>query len=261
MAVGLGILGASGRAGSQVVKVLPEFPDFRLKAALVAPCCPTLGRLCLSAEENHGEAVSYSSDLAAAAGACEAFIDFSTPESSLALLRLASQNAKPLFIGTTGFSDAQMDEVRELARKSPVLVAPNASFGVLVLRRLVKQAKRMLGPGFDSEILEVHHAMKKDAPSGTALTIGRDLTADFPSKLLFNRRGLRQEGEIGIASLRGGDVCGDHTVFFFGPSERLELTHRITDRAVFARGALKALEQLITCPPGLYSLEDMFKSV
>lgn len=249
----LGVLGASGRTGSQVLKVLPEFSGFELKAALVAPDCPLLGQDCF--HPVCGAAIRYSSDLARAAAECESFVDFSTPQSALELVRLCAN--KRFFIGTTGFSSLELAELKEMGARNVILLAANASFGVYALRRLALEAQRLLGAEFQIEILDLHHALKKDAPSGTALALGADLQKQSAASLALGRQGLRSENQLGIASLRGGDVMGDHTVFFLGRGERLELTHRVTDRAIFARGALKALQALSGKACGFYTLEDL----
>lgn len=251
----LGVMGASGRAGSQVLRVLPEFKEFRLEAALVAPDCSKIGELCLGANENGGREVRYSSDVELASHSCDAFIDFSTPESSLKLMR--TFKGKALFIGTTGFSAAQQSEIRDISSCTPLLVAPNAAWGVSVWLKLAEKAQELLGGDFQIELLEMHHAAKKDAPSGTAFEGARRLAVNSGSKVCVFPRSPRGENEIGMASLRGGDVVGEHTFFFLGPGERLEITHRAADRAIFARGALKALCWLVRQGPGLYGMQDL----
>jgi len=191
-------------------------------------------------------------------------IDFTAPDASVRHALIAGRLGKPLVIGTTGLNDAHMASIREAAKTAPILVTPNASLGVNVLIELVKCAAKSLGPEFAIEIFETHHSKKVDAPSGTALALGRAAAeargTQISTKAVFDRHGHtgeRSRDEIGFASLRGGDVVGDHTVFFYGQGERLELTHRATDRALFARGAVQAARWLAAQPPGFYSMKDM----
>lgn len=259
MVTRIGVLGASGRAGSKVVDVLSESPELQLSAAMVAPNCTQLGQICLIAGKNQGQEVCFSCALEEGVARSDVLIDFSSPASALALARLCAMAGKPLFIGTTGLDETQRAELKELSRRIAILIAPNASLGAFVLRELCLQAQQILGTDFDIEVLELHHGLKKDAPSGTARELANSLAIAGLS-IQNNRVHPRQKNEIGVAALRGGDVVGDHSVFFLGKGERLEITHRAADRSIFARGAVKGALRLIGKGAGLYSMRDLWLS-
>jgi 4-hydroxy-tetrahydrodipicolinate reductase len=177
---------------------------------------------------------------------CDVAIDFSNADAITEVSAAALQHRKPLVIGTTGHSQEQRRLIEETAQSLPVVFASNFSIGVNVLFWLTRKAAEQLGGDFDAEIIETHHKMKKDAPSGTAKTLAEVLKAS-----------KKTQTEISIQSIREGDVVGEHTVIFRGPSERLELTHRAASREIFARGALRAAKWIINQPPGLYSMQDV----
>ncbi|HRC25827.1 MAG TPA: 4-hydroxy-tetrahydrodipicolinate reductase [Alphaproteobacteria bacterium] len=196
-------------------------------------------------------------------------VDFTTPQSTRAHIDLAARLGKPCVIGTTGLNADDERALKDAARTAPILSAANMSAGVTLLCALVEQAAAALGPEWDIEIFEAHHRAKVDAPSGTALALGRSAAsgrglsgagASENDPFTFARHGktgARTEGTIGFSVARGGDVVGDHTVFFYGAGERIELTHRATDRALFARGAIRAALWLPGRPPGLYTMRDV----
>jgi 4-hydroxy-tetrahydrodipicolinate reductase len=187
-------------------------------------------------------------------------IDFSHADAIGDVCAAASRHRRPLVVGTTGHSPAQRGEIERCAASTAVLLSSNFSIGVNALFWLTRKAGEMLGPDFDVEIVEMHHRLKKDAPSGTALTLSEILQAQRELAPVHGRRGLvgeRKSNEIGIHSVRGGDVVGDHTVIFAGAGERLELTHRATSRQTFARGALRAAGWMVGRAPGLYSMDDV----
>jgi 4-hydroxy-tetrahydrodipicolinate reductase len=177
---------------------------------------------------------------------CDVAIDFSNADAITEISAAALQHRKPLVIGTTGHSQEQRRLIEETAQSLPVVFASNFSIGVNVLFWLTRKAAEQFGGDFDAEIIETHHKMKKDAPSGTAKTLAEVLKAT-----------KKTQTEISIQSIREGDVVGEHTVIFRGPSERLELTHRAASREIFARGALRAAKWIINQPPGLYSMQDV----
>jgi 4-hydroxy-tetrahydrodipicolinate reductase len=177
---------------------------------------------------------------------CDVAIDFSNADAITEVSAAVLQHRKPLVIGTTGHSQEQRRLIEETAQSLPVVFASNFSIGVNVLFWLTRKAAEQLGGDFDAEIIETHHQMKKDAPSGTAKTLAEVLKAT-----------KKTQTEISIQSIREGDVVGEHTVIFRGPSERLELTHRAASREIFARGALRAAKWIINQPPGLYSMQDV----
>ncbi|MCS6946445.1 MAG: 4-hydroxy-tetrahydrodipicolinate reductase [Steroidobacteraceae bacterium] len=251
----LGVIGAAGRMGRSIIALLPEFPHLQLAAAVERSGHAALG-------ETIG-GVRLSDDLGAALRAVEVVVDFSHADCSVELLRACADANVACLIGTTGHGPTFSDALNAAARRIPVLQTANTSAGVNVLLSLVRQAARSL-PDFDIEIVEAHHRHKLDAPSGTALALGRAAAeargADFERLRAGAReaRAPRRGGEIGFASLRGGDIAGDHTVVLAGIGERLELKHQATDRSVFARGALRAAAWLVERPAGCYSMADVF---
>jgi 4-hydroxy-tetrahydrodipicolinate reductase len=204
-------------------------------------------------------------DPAALFGASDVVIDFSTPEAAVVSARLAAQHKKPLLLGTTGLNEEQGAAVRDAAKTVPIVWPPNTSLGVTLLTALIEEAARRLGPDWDIEIVEMHHKHKVDAPSGTALALGRAAATgrgvDLAKVSARGRDGItgaRKEGAIGFAALRGGDVAGDHTVIFAGEGERLEFTHRAASRGIFAKGAIRAALWLGQGrKPGLYGMKDV----
>lgn len=211
--------------------------------------------------EDLGDGVFATADLTAAIKPADVVIDFSRPDMTMEMLEVLEKNPKPVIIGTTGFNDIEQATIEKLAKKMPILLSSNTSLGVNLLFGLVKQAASKLGAEYDIEIIEMHHKHKVDAPSGTAISLGkaaaeaRGITLENSD--LYNRSGKREQGGIGFASLRGGDVVGEHNVIFAGAGERLELGHIATNRAIFAHGALTAAKWLIGKKPALYSMQDV----
>ncbi len=193
----------------------------------------------------------------------DAVIDFSLPQATETLLEHLSGTSAALVSGVTGRSPAQEEAIRNEAARRPVFIAANFSLGIAVLNHLVKQAVRALGPSFDSEVFEIHHRRKADAPSGTALELARSAADaahyDWPDsrRVRDGKDALRGEKEVGTAAIRGGTVAGEHTVYLLGDSERIELTHRATNRDVFALGALRASQWVSRQEPGLYDMTSM----
>jgi 4-hydroxy-tetrahydrodipicolinate reductase len=259
------IVGISGRMGQALVRVASEFPELRISGAVASAGSTSLGHDAgvLAGVEPLG--VEVTSDLSTAVAAADVAIDFSQPHAARANIAACRAARKPLLIGTTGFAaeltEAELDAA---ARDIPLLIAPNTSLGVALLMELVRRAARALPPEFDIEIIEAHHRMKRDAPSGTALALaraagdGRGLPApEALSGASAGRVGPRRQGEIGFAVVRGGDIVGEHTVLFAGAGEELRLSHRAADRAIFARGALRAALWLLRQPPGRYGMSDI----
>ena len=198
------------------------------------------------------------------AGAGDVAIDFTTPDATLKNLKAAVEMGKGMVIGTTGMEKDQRAEIENASRRIPIVFAPNMSVGINLMLRLIREAALVLGEDFDIEVIEAHHRFKKDAPSGTAMKLaevlaeamGKDLEKDG----VFARKGMigeRKRGEIGVQTLRAGDIVGDHTVLFGGMGERLEITHRASGRETFARGAVKAALWLKGRGPGLYSMQHV----
>ena len=203
-------------------------------------------------------------DLSSAIGNCDIVIDFSSHSATLEVAKLCAKHKKALVIGTTGHSDAEAAEIKKLKSEISIVWASNFSTGVNTLFWLTRKAAEILGPDFDLEVIEMHHRLKKDAPSGTAKTLA-EILADV-RKLSFNKAarhgrdgvvGARQQSEIGMHSIRGGDVVGDHTVVFANVGERVELTHKASSRDTFANGALRAAHWLVKQKPGLYDMQDV----
>ncbi|MFO7156481.1 MAG: 4-hydroxy-tetrahydrodipicolinate reductase [Pseudomonadota bacterium] len=250
------LVGIGGRMGEEILRLAPEMQVQVVAGTGTGRRVPeSAARLGIPVETDLGRALDRGADVV---------IDFSSPEGCAVAARICAERGVPLVSGTTGLDEAGFALLRETAQRVPVLHAPNMSVGIQLLLRLVEETARALGEGFDVEILEAHHRHKKDAPSGTALrlaetvaaALGRDLREDGR----FGREGLvgpRPAREIGVLALRGGDVVGEHTVYFFGEGERLELTHRASSRSAFARGALRAARWIVGRPPGLYGMRDV----
>jgi len=262
-AVRLAIAGAGGRMGRALLEAASATPGVAVSAALEAPSSPLLGRdageLCAGAK-----GVAIGSDIAAAVAASDALVDFTRPAGTLAHLAACVAAGKALVIGTTGFEPQEMDAIRAGAARIPVVLAPNFSIGVNVSLKLVDLAARALGPDYDVEVFEMHHKLKVDAPSGTALKLGEVAAKARGTSLekdgVYARHGVtgeRKGGTIGFSVARGGDVIGDHTVYFAGTGERIEITHRSNSRATYAQGAIRAARWLVGRSPGLYGMDDV----
>src|ERR671934_1826736 len=263
-AVDLVIAGAAGRMGSRIVALHRDAPGLRLAAALEAPGHRALGRDAGEAAGAGALGVAITADAAAAIARDRVLVEFSVPDASLEHLQLVASAGARAVIGTTGFSAAQRDEIATLARQAAILVAPNMSVAVTLAFSLLRTMAKALGDDYDVEITEVHHRYKKDAPSGAAVRmaeiVAEALGRDLRKVGVYGREGLpgeRSAREIGVMSLRSGDVVGEHTVSFGTLGERLELTHRAHSRDTFARGALRAVRWIAGRGPGLYSMHDV----
>lgn len=251
--------------GRALVRAASELPAVQITGAVASAGSASLGRDAGTLAGVEPLGVEVTSDLAAALAGADFAIDFSRPHAARTNIAACRAARKPLLIGTTGFAaEVTEAELEAAASDIPLLIAPNTSLGVALLAEVVRRAARALPPEFDIEIIEAHHRMKRDAPSGTALALaraageGRGLT---PSEALSGssagRTGPRRQGEIGFAVIRGGDLVGEHTVLFAGPGEQLRLSHRADDRAIFARGALRAALWLRGQSPGRYGMSDI----
>ena len=258
------VAGAAGRMGTRIIACLREEPQLRLVAALEAAGHPALGR---DAGEVAGAGhlgVPIGSDAKAVLTGGRVLIEFSVAEASLDHLRIVAAVGGRAVIGTTGFTAEQRGEIGRLAGHCAILLSPNMSVGVNLVFKLLAIMARALGGEYDVEITEIHHRMKQDAPSGTALRmaeiVAEALGRDLDRVAVYGRRGqpgARTREEIGILSLRSGDVVGEHTVSFGALGERIELTHRAGSRDTFARGALRAARFIVDRAPGLYSMQDV----
>lgn len=254
--------GAAGRMGQSIVRLLPE-SSLRLSAALVRPGSALIGELISAQIPEYKGTLEYADALDPDAP-CDVLVDFSHGESFSAALELARYRRAAFVSGTTGLNPLQQAELAHAAQSIPVLWAANFSLGVALLTRLVREASRALGAGVDVEIVEAHHRHKQDAPSGTALHLGRAVAEGrdvvLETVAVHDRSSApraRREGEIGFASLRAGDIVGEHTVMFAMAGERLSLSHSAGSRDLFARGALRAASWLIGKAPGQYRMEDV----
>jgi 4-hydroxy-tetrahydrodipicolinate reductase len=258
------VAGAAGRMGSRLVACLREVPDLRLVGALEAPGHPAAGRDAGEVAGVGALGVPIGADAVSAIVRDRVLIEFSVPEATLEHLRRAADAGARAVIGTTGFTPSQRDEIAALARRTAIMLSPNMSVGVTLALQVLATMARALGDDYDVEITEIHHRFKKDAPSGTALrmaeVVAEALGRDLGAVGVYGRQGVpgeRSTKEIGMLSLRSGDVVGEHTVSFGTLGERLELTHRAHSRDTFARGALRAARWVATRPPGLYSMQDV----
>jgi 4-hydroxy-tetrahydrodipicolinate reductase len=253
--------------GRRVVDVMRADTALQLVGAVSHSAHPALGR---DAGEVAGVGplgVSLTHNLVDVLPPADVIIDFSVPEATITYLRTAADLHKAMVIGTTGFTAAQREEIGQLSQRVPCLVAPNMSVGVQVMFQLLQQLVTLLGPDYDVEILEMHHRMKVDAPSGTALRMAAIVAEALGRKVddvaVYERRGVvgrRSANEIGMQAVRAGDIVGEHTVIFGGIGERLELVHRSQSRDTFAQGALRAAKWIVRQPPGLYGMEDLLRS-
>jgi 4-hydroxy-tetrahydrodipicolinate reductase len=265
MPTSLVICGAAGRMGRTLVSLAAADPELRVVGAVEATGAPAVGADAGEVAGVGSLGVRISTDYALLARADAVALDFTTAEAALDHLRSAVEKQAPIVVGSTGFDARQQRELEQLAPRTRTVIAANMSVGVNVLLMLVRAAARALGDSFDPEIAEIHHRMKIDAPSGTALALARavaeELGRDLAGHALHGRQGVigrRTDEEIGVMGLRGGDVIGDHTVFFLGMGERLELTHRAQSRECLARGALRAAKWLAARPQaGRYSMADV----
>ncbi|HET9935318.1 MAG TPA: 4-hydroxy-tetrahydrodipicolinate reductase [Methyloceanibacter sp.] len=260
----LAVLGAAGRMGQALTRVIAETPGCAVAGAIEAKGSPHVGR---DAGEIAGLAplgIAISDDPLPVFAHIDGVLDFTTPASTVAFAGLSAQARIVHVIGTTGLSAADEAKIEAAARHATIIKAGNMSQGVNLLAALAARVAEALGPEFDIEILEMHHRHKRDAPSGTSLLLGRAM-AEARGVSLEERGvrtrdgdvGPRREGDIGFAALRGGDMVGEHRVIFAGPGERIELAHIASNRGIFARGAVKAALWARGRAPGLYAMTDV----
>lgn len=257
------VAGATGRMGRMLVEAATKQEGIVLAAAFDRPGAPGVGRDAGEAIGLH-TGVTISDDVVAAIGAADCVIDFTRPEGSLQHLEIARAQHKAVVIGTTGFDAAGKTAIAEAAQTVPVVFAPNMAVGVNAVFRLLEVAARILAEGYDVEIIEAHHRLKVDAPSGTALRMGeivaRELGRDLDECAIYGREGHTGERDaqtIGFSTIRGGDVVGDHTVLFAGIGERIEITHKSGSRMPYALGAMRAAKFLHGRGPGLFDMQDV----
>ncbi len=258
------VAGAAGRMGCRLVSLVRDSTALTLGGALEGKSHHALGEDAGETAGSGHAGVPITDDLAALMERGEVVIDFSSPQATLEHLRIVAQHRRAMVIGTTGFSASELEEVRSLARQVPCVVSPNMSVGINLICKVIGEMAKALGDEYDIEVIEAHHRLKKDAPSGTALKIAEVLAQAVSRNLgevgVYARQGLigeRTKGEIGIQTIRAGDIVGDHTVIFGGMGERIEVTHRASSRDTFASGALRAARWVVRQPPGLYDMMDV----
>jgi len=264
MSIKIGILGAAGRMGRMLLRLASETPGLRIAGGSDRPGSADLDSDLGEIAGIGGLGLPLLEDPAPLFAEADVLLDFTQAEASVRHARLAAENGVGLVIGTTGQDAAQQAAIAESAERAPILQAANMSLGVNLLMLLVEQVAARLDAEYDVEVLEMHHRLKVDAPSGTALALGRAAAAGRGRPLeelwVKSRDGItgrRTPGTIGFATLRGGDVVGDHSVIFAGPGERLELTHKASSRELFAQGALRAARWLAGKPAGQYTMRDV----
>ncbi len=248
---GVCVSGARGRMGRMLVELVDGAEDLSLAAALERPAHPELGVVVAAG-------VELVDDPESAIRAADVLLDFSLPGSVAAHVRIAADAGKAVVAGTTGLDEEQMDALRTAASRVAVVHGSNMSRGVFVLTELVRAAARCLSGDYDVEIVEAHHRAKRDSPSGTAWQLAETVRSVRGGETVYGRAARRGPGEIGLSALRGGDVVGEHQVWFFGPGEQIGLTHRATTREHFCRGALAAVRFARGKEPGIYTMADVF---
>lgn len=260
-AIKYAMVGAAGRMGQTIIELArqyqtPNGSSFSLTGAIDRPDSDWIGREVI-------KDVVVTDDLADALKDADVVIDFSNPENSLEVARYCGEFAKALVIGSTGINKKQLKQIESVADRIPLMVAPNMAVGVNLLFEITRLTARILEQGYDIEIVEAHHRFKKDAPSGTAMRLKEVLLEELgrpESNVIYGRQGItgeRPQQEIGVHTIRGGDVVGDHTVHFLGDGERIELTHKASSRATFAAGALRAAAFLKNQTPGIFNMRDV----
>jgi 4-hydroxy-tetrahydrodipicolinate reductase len=257
------VIGVTGRMGRSIVLAANESGDAQIVAGVASATSAESGKDVGELAGIGSSGITVTSDLRSALSSCDVALDFSNAAATAANVAACASARTPVVIGTTGFSSDALHAIQSASQSTAVLLAPNTSIGVTLLIELVRAAAKALPNEFDIEISEAHHRNKRDAPSGTALALGRAAaegrSQDFDQVARLSRSGEspRRAGEIGFAVTRGGDVVGDHTVLFAGTGEQMLLGHRATDRAVFARGALRAAAWLAGRPAGQYAMRDV----
>ena len=262
----IAIPGSAGRMGGMLIRAIAESHDLELVAATDKPDSPFIGCDAGEIAQTGANGVIISNDPEKLFVSADVVIDFTSPAASVHHAALAAENGTAMVIGTTGLSASDESKLIASAKDNTLIYCANTSVGVTLLTQLVEEVAAKLTGGWDIEILETHHHHKVDAPSGTALALGKaaakgrgvefDKVADLVRE---GQTGARKRGDIGFAVLRGGDVVGEHSVIFYGESERVEISHRATDRAIFARGAIRAARFAATANSGFYDMKDVLE--
>ncbi len=257
------VIGAAGRMGRTIVSCIDDIAGVEVSGGTENPGNPSVGSDVGELAGIGKKNIPVQDCLQEAVRACDVIIDFTAPDSSMQTLEAAVKEIKPLVIGTTGFSTMQKQQIQQASKKNRCVMAPNMSIGVNVLFKVVADMTKALGDAYDVEIVEAHHKFKKDAPSGTAVRISEivadALHRDIDEVGVYGRKGIteRTPKEIGVHTLRAGDIVGEHRVLFGGMGENLEIFHRAQSRETFARGAIRAAQWLVNQPVGLYDMQDV----
>jgi 4-hydroxy-tetrahydrodipicolinate reductase len=262
-AIPIAVAGASGRMGQMLIDAVRAAEDCVLSGALDIAASPAIGHDA-GAFAGQTTGVLITADIAQGLKNSRVLIDFTRPEGTMAHLAVCRANGVAMVIGTTGFTDSQKAEIAQAAKRIPIMMAPNMSVGVNVTLKLLEMAAKALATGYDIEIIEAHHRHKVDAPSGTALKMGEviadALGRDLKDCAVYAREGVtgeRDPSSIGFATIRGGDIVGDHTVLFAGTGERIEITHKSSSRSTYAQGSLRAARFLAGQKAGLFDMFDV----
>lgn len=258
------ITGAAGRMGKTLIQAIEAAPDLQLGAALEHPDSPAVGKDAGEVAGVGALGVIVHADAAACVADFDVVIDFTVPDATLTLATVCRAHGKAMVVGTTGFTDAQLEQLQAAATDVALFMAPNMSVGVNLVFKLIEIAAQALGDSVDVEVIEAHHRHKIDAPSGTAVRMGevlaRALGRDLQTDAIYGRQGItgaRERRTIGFSTVRGGDIVGEHTVLYAAEGERIEITHRAHSRMNFAQGALRAVLYVHGQPAGLYDMQGL----
>jgi 4-hydroxy-tetrahydrodipicolinate reductase len=258
------IAGAAGRMGCRLISLVKTADALSLAGAVESKGHQTIGQDAGEVAGCGRTGIKISDDLSALLEEGEVVVDFSVPAATLGHARAVAQRRRAMVIGTTGFSPTELEELKTLSTQMPCVCSPNMSVGVNVIYKVIADMAKALGEDYDIEVIEAHHRLKKDAPSGTALKLADILAKAMDRHLdrvgVYSRKGLigeRTRKEIGIQTIRAGDIVGDHTVLFGTAGERIEVTHRAHNRDTFASGALRAARWVVKQPPALYDMRDV----
>lgn len=262
--INIAVAGAAGKMGSRITALSKDYPELKLNGAFEKKGHPAIGKDIGTIVGIGETGIKLSDSLDEIINNADVIIDFTSPSSTKENLKLASQKGKAMVIGTTGFTKDDLKEIEPFTKKIPCVMASNMSTGVNLLLKVLQDVARVLGDEYDIEIVEAHHRLKKDAPSGTALKMAQ-VIADAVNRNLdevavYARKGItgeRTKKEIGIQTVRAGDIVGEHTVLFGGLGERIEITHKASSRDTFARGALRTVQWIYGKPTGLYDMQDV----
>lgn len=258
------VAGAAGRMGIRIINIINETEGVKFTGAFEHPDNPMIGQDAGQVAGLGIKGIKISGTLDDIISSGDVIIDFTSPLATVINVKMAAAAGKAIVIGTTGITDEQINEIRCYSEKIPVVLAPNMSVGVNVMFKIAAEMAKILGNDFDMEIIEAHHRLKKDAPSGTAIGLAKKLAEatgrDLSKTAVYSRHGMigqRTDEEIGIQTVRAGDITGDHTILFGGIGERLELIHRAHNRDNFAKGAIRAAKWINNKTPGLYDMQDV----